>query len=159
MFRRTATLAPQEVTDYRLGSAVSGGNSVPDDEPYADPDSRREAADEYCSVQRYRRRVSSNTCPITVFSKWKLLYTGRLSSFASFCGTKQFRIPRNIHKLAHLARHVVYSGKCENITNLSSDHVCRITYCYYGYNLCFGGSGDDDSGSRAFYSEDTCGQD
>ena len=47
MFRRTATHAPHEVTDYRLGSAMSDGNSDPGDEPYAMADSWMEAADEY----------------------------------------------------------------------------------------------------------------
>lgn len=41
------SVTPQEVKDYRLGSVLSGGNSAPGDEPYADADSWMEAADEY----------------------------------------------------------------------------------------------------------------
>ena len=41
------SITPQEVKEYRLGSILSGGNSAPGDEPYADADSWMEAADEY----------------------------------------------------------------------------------------------------------------
>lgn len=41
------SVTPQEVKDYRLGSVLSGGNSAPGDEPYADADSWIQAADEY----------------------------------------------------------------------------------------------------------------
>ena len=41
------SVTPSEVREYRLGSVLSGGNSAPGDEPYADAASWLEAADAY----------------------------------------------------------------------------------------------------------------
>ncbi len=41
------SVTPQEVKEYRLGSILSGGNSAPGDEPYADAAAWLEAADAY----------------------------------------------------------------------------------------------------------------
>lgn len=41
------SVTPEEVKKYRLGSILSGGNSAPGDEPYADAQSWLEAADAY----------------------------------------------------------------------------------------------------------------
>ncbi len=43
----SASVTPQEVRDYRLGSVLSGGNSAPGSLPYADTESWLEAADAY----------------------------------------------------------------------------------------------------------------
>lgn len=43
----SASVTPEEVRDYRLGSVLSGGNSAPGPLPYADTQSWLEAADAY----------------------------------------------------------------------------------------------------------------
>ena len=43
----TDSITPEEVKQYRLGSVLSGGNSAPGDEPYADAASWLAAADAY----------------------------------------------------------------------------------------------------------------
>ncbi|MEM9929790.1 MAG: glycoside hydrolase family 3 N-terminal domain-containing protein, partial [Bacteroidota bacterium] len=42
-----ASVTPEEVKQYRLGSVLSGGNSAPGDKPYADTKTWLEKADEY----------------------------------------------------------------------------------------------------------------
>ena len=43
----SGSVTPEEVTEYRLGSILSGGNSAPGEEPYATAEAWLAAADEY----------------------------------------------------------------------------------------------------------------
>ena len=58
-------VTPQEVKEYRLGSILSGGNSAPGDQPYADLASWMEAVDKY-----YRTLTDTEDVEIAIPIVW-----------------------------------------------------------------------------------------